>query len=123
MEKSTIDQFVERIHALLGETLGITGRSLEKRVRRAGRSLPKPVRLAAEELVAAQRMSQEPKLLMKLDADQVTAAFETCKTHLEQIDSAALRAQARFSLAATVIVQMFAVAAALLAVLRWRGFV
>jgi len=123
MDKADIDQRVEQINALLGEKLGVTGRSLEVRVRRAGRGLPRTVRLAAQDLVQAEQMSQEPKMLRYLDDTQVEAAYAACLEHLEAIDERALRSQARFALAATLTVQVFVVAAALLAVLRWRGFV
>lgn len=123
MEKSDVDLFVDRIHELLGEKLRVTGRTLEVRARRAGRALPRPVRHAAEDLVRANQMSQEPKMLIKIDPEQVSAAYATCVDHLEGIDEKAQRSQARFSLAATIIMQICFVSAVSLAVLRWRGFV
>lgn len=123
MEKITVDQLVERIYGLLGEKLGVTGRTLEARVRRAGRVLPRFVRQAAKELVSADQMSRAPKMLLRIDSGQVSAAYATCLKHLEAIDQNGLRSQARFSLAATIIVQICLVAAVLLTVLRWRGFV
>lgn len=123
MEETAIDQLVEHVSSLLSERLGVRGRALEDRVRRAGRALPRDVRRAADELVSAEKMSRTPKMRLNLDQEQVNAAYMVCTDYLEVIDRRALRAEARMSMAATVIVQLATVAAMLLAVLRWRGFV
>lgn len=122
MEKVVVEQLVGRIFALLREKLGIRGGTLEARVRRAGRALPRNVRQAAKALVNAERMSQEPKMLLRLDPQGVSAAYDVCVTHLEGIDEKALKTKAFFGFAATVIVQVLVVGAIALAVLRWRGY-
>ncbi|RLJ60462.1 hypothetical protein BCF46_0663 [Litoreibacter meonggei] len=123
MEKVVVDQLVARISALLHEKLGMRGASLEARVRRAGRALPRRVRRAAKELVNAESMAQEPKMLLRLDPQQVSAAYDTCLMYLENIDERALKTKALFGFAASVIVQVILIAAVALAVLRWRGYI
>lgn len=122
MEKVVVEQLVERVCTLLREKLGIRGGSLEAQVRRAGRALPRNIRHAAKDLVNAERMARDPKMLLRLDPQQVSAAYDTCVLHLEGIDHQALKSKARFGFAATIIVQVFVIAAVALAVLRWRGF-
>ena len=123
MDKAVIDQLLERISSLLREKLGIRGNSLEERVRHAGRTLPRYVRRAAAELVNAERMAQQPKMLLRLDPQQVSAAYHTCVTYLEGIDERALKNKALFGFAASVIVQVFVIAALALAVFWWRGYI
>ena len=123
MDKVVIDQLVERISSLLREKLGIRGGSLEARTRRAGRTLPRRVRRAAKELVTAERMSHEPKMLLRLDPQQVSAAYDTCVKYLEKIDEKALKNKALLGFAASLIVQVIVIAAVVFAVLRWRGYV
>jgi len=122
MEKVVVDQLVERISSLLHEKLGMRGGSLEARVRRAGRALPRQVRRAVKELVNAEHMAQEPKMLLRLDPQQVSAAYDTCLMYLDNIDERALKTKARFGFAASVIMQVIVIAAVAFAVLRWRGY-
>ena len=123
MEKVVVDQLVARISALLREKLGMRGNSLEARVRRAGRALPRYVRRAAKELVDAERMAQEPKMLLRLDPKQVSAAYDTCVKYLESIDEKALKAKAVVGFAARMIMQVIVIGAIALVVLRWRGYI
>ncbi|SFR56140.1 hypothetical protein [Litoreibacter janthinus] len=123
MEKVVVDQLVERISALLREKLGVRGRSLEVRTRRAGRLLPRHVRRAAQVLVNAERMAQEPKMLLRLDPQEVSGAYDICLLHLENIDEKALKTKAFFGFAARLIVQVVVIGGLTLAVLRWRGFI
>lgn len=122
MEKVVVEQLVERVFVLLREKLGMRGGSLEVRVRRAGRSLPRQVRLAAQELVNAERMSKEPKMLLRLDPQRVSTAYSVCIAHLEAIDEKAVKVKAAFGFAASLIVQVLVIGGIALAVLRWRGF-
>lgn len=123
MEKVVVDQLVRRISGLLLEKLDMKGRSLEIQVRRAGRILPSSVRRAAEILISAEQMACEPKMLLRLDPDQVSTAYEICLTHLESVNPQALKSKARFGFASAVIIQLVLVFGATVAVLRWRGFI
>ena len=122
MEKVVVEQLAERISALLREKLGARGSSLEARVQWAGRGLPRRVRQAAMELVNAERMAQDPKMRLRLDPQQVSAAYNTCLTHLDAIDAKAMKAKRIFGFLATLIIQIVLIGAAAVALLRWRGF-
>ncbi|WP_281858169.1 hypothetical protein [Litoreibacter halocynthiae] len=123
MEKVVVDQLVARISALLHEKLGMRGATLEARVRRAGRALPGRVRRAAKDLANAERMAKEPKMLLRLDPQQVSESYEICLMYLESIDERALRTKALFGFAASIIVQIILIAGVAIAVLRWRGYI
>ncbi|WP_146174174.1 hypothetical protein [Litoreibacter ponti] len=117
-----VDAYVARIFALLGEKLGVRGRTLERRVSRAGRMLPRQIRRAAAELVQADEMAQDPRMCLRLDPEVVHAAYSTCCDYLEAIDVGARKSKARFDFAAGLIVRVGVVCAATLGILTWRGF-
>lgn len=60
MSAVTITQMADRVSALIEERLGVRGRGLEDKIRKAGRRLPKRVREAASYLAEAGQMAQIP---------------------------------------------------------------
>jgi hypothetical protein len=123
MEQVTIRQLAERVHVLMGEKLGVGGKTLSARARKAGRMLPRQVRRASETLSDALDKSSDPRLRMQLDAGEISAAYAKCIKYLERIDRAKVKSRARYSLAATLAFQLLFVAACAAAVLRWQGFI
>ena len=89
MSAVTIQQMADRVAVLMEERLRIRGKGLADKTRRAGRSLPRRVRVAAEHLVAAQAMSQSPKLRMQIDEAQVAQSYDICLRHLGGINATA----------------------------------
>ena len=67
MSAVTIHQMADRVAQLLEERLGLGGRDLSAKLKRAGRMLPKKVRDSGKVLAAAAHKAQNPKLLIAID--------------------------------------------------------
>ena len=122
MEKTVIDQLAERIFTLLGERLGVRGKTLETRFRKAGRLVPKRAREPIRALVDAQNLAQNPNMAMRIDPEHVSNAYDQALRELTQINPAAERSQKRFNFASLILLQLLLVAGIFAAILRWRGF-
>lgn len=122
MSAISIQQMADRVASLMEERMGARGKDLSAKLQRAGRRLPRKVRAAGEELAQAALMAQNPKLLLQIDHDTTSHAYDTCVRYLSTlarrrwVDSAvAVAASIAFSVLAVVVI--------LIAVLRWRGFI
>ena len=67
MSAVTIQQMADRVAQLLEERLGLGGRGLSVKLKRAGRTLPKKVRDSGRVLAQAAQKGQNPKLLGQID--------------------------------------------------------
>lgn len=122
MDNTKIEQLTDSIHALLGEKLNVRGRTLEARFRRAGRLVPRRAREPIKVLIEAQTMARDPRLLMRLDAEHVSKAYEIAARELKEIDAASERARKRINLLALIALQFLIVAGVFVALMRWRGY-
>lgn len=86
-----LPRITEELSQLLRTRLGVRGKDLPTKLRRAGRLLPRPVRRAAWELVEKERLWPNPKLRRQIDPAAVEAAARRVRTHLESIDAAERR--------------------------------
>lgn len=123
MDQSAVRQLIERISQLLGEKLGARGADLETRVSRVGRKLPRRVRSAAHALITADKLSKDPRLSLQLDPGHTSAAYAQCLDYLVRIDPVAERSRARYGLAANLAGNVVLVGLALVAILKWRGYI
>ncbi len=113
----------DEISALLGEKLGVRGRDLDSRLRRAGRLLPRHVRRQAEVIVQARAMQASPKLARLVDEAALGRAFRICHDHLSAIDPRERR-RARFLDILTVnAFNLVVIAGLVIAVLSWRDLI
>lgn len=115
MEKVTVDQLVGRVFDLLGDKMKSRGDTLEARLKYSKRKLPKKVRLAVEAMAQAETMSQSPNMLMKLDPEDVTRAYQICSDYLEPIDGANERFHRRYKFWAGLLFNLLVGAALLYA--------
>ncbi len=122
MEKIVVDQLTDRIFVLLGEKLGARGKTLEARFRKAGRLVPKRARDPIKVLIEAQRMAEDPNMLLRLDPEAVSYAYDQAVNALGELDRAAEKSRKRFNMAALISLQVILIAVAFIAVMRWRGF-
>lgn len=122
MEQLTVRQLTARVFELLGEKLGARGDTLETRLSRIRRKLPRSVRSAVNDLVAAEKMAQDPKLVLQLDPEHTSSAYARCVTFLDGIDPIEARSRKRYTMAASISAQLLLVALACIAVLQWRGY-
>lgn len=122
MVVETVQEQAEHISALLFEKLGIRGKGLEVRLRRAGRLVPRRVRADAQFLAQAAALSKNPKLIKMIDPEKANAAYQACVRYFESIDVQARRRNLLLGWFGGVAFIGLVVFAGVLTVLVWRGF-
>lgn len=122
MSAVTIQQMADRVAQLLEERLGLGGRDLSVRLKRAGRMLPKKVRDSGKVLAAAAHKAQNPKLLGQIDMGDVTEAYDVCVKHLIAIDPVGRRRDLFAGIIGSVGFGVLVLAVALFGFLAWRGY-
>ena len=118
-----IQQMADRVAALMEQRLRVRGTGLGEKLRKGGRLLPRRVRAAAEILQTGAVMAQNPKLWAQVDQQAVAQAYDTCVRHLNGVDGGDRRKGALVGVAASAAFSLLVVAALLLVVLHWRGFI
>ncbi|RKF16569.1 hypothetical protein D6850_03190 [Roseovarius spongiae] len=103
--------------------LGVRGKRLRTRLRRAGRRLPRHARRAGQVVLGAERMMDHPRLRLRIDAQEVSAAFADLHASLAAIDPRERRKDAALGIAGGIVLNLMLVGAAVVGVLVWRGLV
>lgn len=122
MSAVTIQQMADRVAQLLEERLGLGGRDLSAKMKRAGRSLPKKVRDSGRLLATSAHRAQNPKLLGQIDMAEVTEAYDVCVKHLIAIEPANKRRELFAGVLGSVGFGVLVLAVAILGFLVWRGY-
>ena len=122
MSAVTIHQMADRVAQLLEERLGLGGRHLSSKLKRAGRKKQKKVRDSGKVLAAAAHKAQNPKLLGQIDMGDVTEAYDVCVKHLIAIDPVGRRRDLFAGMVGSVGLGVLVLAVALLGFLAWRGY-
>lgn len=123
MSAVTITQMADRVSTLVEQRLGVRGRSLADKLKRAGRRLPKAVREAATYLADAAEMAQNPKLLARLDEAEVARAYDICLRHLNRLNRGERQKTALLRAAASVAFALLVVVTMVVVMIYWRGLV
>ena len=118
----TIQQMADRVAELMELRLRARGSGLAEKLARGGRALPRRVRAAAGTLAEAAQMAQNPKLLVQIDEAQVAAAYDICLHYLGPLGRGARRKGAALDALATMAFSLVVVAALVIGVLVWRGY-
>ncbi len=84
--EAMVEDRARRLATLIEERLGVRGRGLEVKLRRAGRSLPRYVRREAAQIVQAMQLSANPKLARQVDPSGIEKAFRKCESWLKTVD-------------------------------------
>ena len=122
MKSASVEQMADRVAALMGDRLGVRGRTLGDKVRRGGARLPRKIRAEAELLNRAIAEAGNPVLRTRMDHTRVAAAFDACMRHLRPIGGRQRWRNRILDLAAQVAFITLATGLLLLATLVWRGF-
>lgn len=117
----TIQQMADRVAGLMEDRLRARGDGLAAKLRSGGRKLPRRVRKAAEELAEAAHMSQNPKLLLQINEENVANAYDICVRYLSPLGSVARRKRGLGAIAAQVVFGLIVVAALAIVVMKSRG--
>ena len=108
---------------MMKERLGIRGKDLAGKLRHTGRMMPKRIKREAAYLAETSALAENPKLRRMIDNAHVNAAHRTCIDYLETVDVADRRKGVLLNLLASVTLALIVVAALLITVLVWRGFI
>jgi hypothetical protein len=122
MSSVAIQQMADRVAQLMEDRLGIGGRDLSGRLRKAGRMLPKRVRDSAQLLANSAEKAKNPKLLGQIDMGAVSDAYDACLKHLTAIDPAERKRTTFSGMVGFVGGGIFLLMIGIIAVLAWRGF-
>jgi hypothetical protein len=123
MSAVTITQMADRVSGLMEERMGVRGRSLADKYRKAGRRLPRKVRDAVSLLAEAAEMVQNPKLQVRVDEARVAQAYDLCVRHLGGIRRGERMKTAMVGVAASAAFAILVVVILVIAVVYWRGLV
>lgn len=119
----TAEQMARQLETLFAERLGLKRGPLRARIRAARRLLPADIRRDAQAVAEAAALSGHPRLGPAMAGGGVADAFARVRAYLEGPKPAEARTLRRLRIAAGLVFNMLVVAALLVAVLAWRGFV
>lgn len=122
MKSVSVEEMADRIAALMGDRLGVRGRTLADKLRRGGGRLPKRIRAEAEVLSRAVAEAGHPVLAARMDRARVAAAFDACLRYLRPIGARQRWLNRLLDFAAQVAFVLLATGLLLLSTLVWRGF-
>ena len=108
-----------RLSEVLRQHLGVRGRDMGARLRRARRMLPRRLRPQADRLSHAEVMLRHPRLARLVDMPEVERAFAAIEAHALTVDPAARRRHAALSVLVAAVFNLILLALALWAVLHW----
>jgi len=122
IEQKAFMRMAQELETLLAEKHGLSSGPLSRRLTKGLRRAPRAVKRAADGFVQAQIQMGNPKLMRLMDKAQVESQFQTLRDHLRAIDVADRRKGLVLSLLGSLGFNLIAVAAILVILLVWRGF-
>ena len=112
----------DRVATLMGAHLKVKGQGLPEKLRRGGHMLPRRVRTQAAFLADAVKQAENPHLRVRLDMGRITEAYDACVRHLTKINRWERRRVAVLNFLASVTFNLLVLAALVIVVLIWRGY-
>jgi hypothetical protein len=119
----TYEERADHIAELLESQLGVRGKSLDAKLRKAGRLLPRDIRRHGEKIVEAVSLQGSPKLARMVDEKSTVSAYDAIEKYLSSIDAWDRRKGNALGFLTTNAFNLLVVTALLIIVLRWRGFI
>lgn len=122
MTTTSVQQMADRVAALMEEHMKVSGKGLADKLRRSGRLLPRKLRVEARVLAEAEEQARHPHLRIRIDMARVSEAYDGLCRHLTALNRWQRRRVAILNLLGSVAFNLLVVAALLIAVLVWRGY-
>jgi hypothetical protein len=123
MSQLALKQMADRIADLLEQKMRIKGRDLSEKLAKGGHRLPRRVRVEADSLAKMAEMATNPKLLKQVDFAAASKAYDYCSRHLGRVGFLARYGRVFEDWALSILTILAVIAALILLVLRWRGFI
>ena len=121
IDQEQFDKRAARLEEMLQTKLGVRGKSLERRVKRAGRLLPRRMRAAALVLIEAKRKLVHPALMKQVNPAEVSSAFAELEAHLKAIDPVDRRRGKMLNWAGGTVMNLLIIGALVAAFVHWKG--
>ncbi len=119
----SIQEMAAQVADMMKDRLSIRGADLAGKLRHTGRMMPKHVKREAAFLAETAVLVQSPKLQKLIDRSRVDSAYKTCVDFLETVDRADRRRGIVLGTLAGLTLSLGAVAAMVIVVLIWRGYI
>ena len=123
IDAEQFNQRVTELEQMLRDKLGLRGKTLAKRLKKAGRRLPKRQQKAGQVITRVQAVIGNPKLARIQDQKAVDAAFSEMSTYLKPRNRRDQRKGFALGLAGDMVIRLILLIVALLAILRWQGVI
>lgn len=123
MAQVSVEQLAASLEALMEKQMGVGGKGLPAKLRRAGRRLPKHVRRDVEMIAEALPIAQSPKLAKQIDLARLEVAERRVAAFLRGYDLADRRKGALLGLLGSLAFNLLALGVLVIAFLLWRGVV
>lgn len=121
-EDQTISTEIADLAAMMRQKLRLGGATFGATLSRARRRMPRHVYRAAQSLAAAEPLADNPRLRLTLDHAALIQARRQVETFLAGIDPADDRIGWLLGVLASLVVNLLALFALLIAVMMWRGY-
>jgi len=122
IEQKAFMRMEQELEKLLAEKHGLNSGMLSRRLKKGLRRAPRAVKRAGDGFIQAQIQMGNPKLMRLMDETLVQSQFQTLRDHLRLIDVADRRKGLILSLLGSLSFNLIAVAAILVILLVWRGY-
>ena len=119
----TYDERAEHIADLIESQLGVRGKTLDAKLRKAGRLLPRDIRRHGDRIVEAVALQASPKLSRMVDSEKALSSYNSFEKFLSDIDASERRKDGIISFLSTNVFNMLVTIGLLIAVLKWREFI
>ncbi|MCV2893250.1 hypothetical protein [Lentibacter sp. XHP0401] len=123
IEPNRLSLMETELRALMASHLGVDKPTLAKALHTAGRRLPKRQRVNGALIVDALERAEHPGLYAQLDEKQISRAHTDIVAHLKRINISEEKMRRIIRIGSAVAFNLLFVVGAVIALLRWRGFV
>lgn len=122
MDEQKLDSLIAELSELLRRQAGAKGADFETQLKRADRLLNRPARKGGRAIVAAQALIANPRTQHMVDAKAVHRGARDLRAHLKTLNPWDRRVGRVLGSVGAIAAGLIVLAAAVVTVLVWRGF-